>query len=90
MENDIVCDIVSMKSITTLNLSEDIKTWIRSEPGRSEREFARLAGISHRTLQYITNYKGGANEPNWTRTTLQGIMKVLECEAIYTPVHKIK
>ena len=90
MENGILPYITGMKKTTTLNLAEDIKTWIRSEPGRTEKEFARLAGISHRTLQYITNYKGGANEPNWTRTTLQGIMKVLECEAIYTPVHKIK
>lgn len=90
MENGTISDLTEMKSITTLDLAEDIKTWIRSEPGRTEKEFAKRAGIAHRTLQYITNYKGGANEPNWTRTTLQGIMNVLECEAIYTPVHKIK
>lgn len=90
MENGIVSDLVSMKYITTLNMAEDIKLWVKAENGRSLQLFADMAGISLRNLQYITNYKGGANEPNWTRETYQGIMKVLRCDGLYTPKHEIK
>lgn len=76
-------DIVSLKRITTINLAKDIKEWISAQPERSEKVFAAKAGISPRTLQYITSYKGGAKEPNWTRKTYQGIMNVLEREGMY-------
>ena len=90
MEDIKFTDIAGVKKLTTLNLAEDIRKWIDAEPDRSQEVFARKAGVSLRTLQSIVTYKGEGEEPNWTRITKEGIMRVLKCDDFYTPEHEIK
>lgn len=90
MENAIVSDIEKVKELNTKNIAEDIREWLGADPSRTREQFAAAAGISLRTLESILIYNGTGKEPNWRRTTREGIMSVLDCESHYSPKHKIR
>lgn len=80
-----------VKLISTENIRDDVLEYLDRNPSVTRESFANQAGISLRTLNELLTYsteKG--DEPNWTRKTLEGIMKVLDCEALYTPKHRMK
>lgn len=84
-------DLKSVKRINTINLRDDILDFLAARSNWSREMFAKRAGISVRTLNGILSYREEKqNEPNWTRETLHGIMRVLACDALYTPQHKMK
>lgn len=90
MKKEGISDIKFVKRLTTLNMANDIRAWLNVDPKRERQDFADLAGISLRTLESILGYDGTSEEPNWRRSTKDGIMKALGCESFYTPEHKIK
>lgn len=91
MGNEDFSDLDYVKRLTTFNMAEDIRTWLRQEQTREREDFAELAKISVRTLDSILAYDGTGEEPNWTRKTMEGIMRALgRCEPYYTPPHDIK
>ena len=90
MQKENIPDIGEVKKLETTNIATDIRTWLSADESRTQKQFAELAGISLRTLESILGYDGTGKEPNWRRTTREGIMKVLGCESHYTPNHKIK
>lgn len=90
MREKTINDIKDVKPLTTTNLADDIRSWLRAHPGTTHADFAKLAGISLRTLHSILLYQVGEAEPNWTRQTAQGIIRALGCVAYYTPEHKIR
>lgn len=74
-------DIGVMKNLNTANLAASIRAWLEANPGQTIEDFARQAGVSIRTIKYILAYNGQEEEPNWTRATLEGIMKVVKGSA---------
>lgn len=84
-------DLKAVKRINTINLRDDILDFLAARGNWSRELFAERAGISVRTLNEILSYRPEKqSEPNWTRETLEGIMRVLDCDAFYTPQHKMK
>ena len=91
MEKDNISDLDRVKRLTTTNMGNDIRAWLRAHPDKDLEMFAKEAGISLRTVESIIYFDGTGKEPNWTRTTEEGIMKALGgFEAFYTPPHEIK
>lgn len=90
MEKSNISDLKEMKKNDTLGMAEDVRAWLAANPGKTQADFARMAGFSLRRLQDILSYDGTGDEPNWTREIRDGIMKVIECEAFHTPKHNIK
>lgn len=89
-ENEDFSQLTSVKRLNTLNIAEDIRDWLRQDESRTREQFIEKASISMRTLESILAYDGTGREPNWTRETSEGVMRVIGCESFYTPKHKIK
>lgn len=90
MEKENVSDLGEVKKLNTKDIGNDIRQWLEVDSNRTREGFAKNAGVSLRTLESILAYDGEGEEPNWRRTTLEGIMKALECDVYYTPKHEIK
>lgn len=80
-----------VKDLTTIDMGNDIRAWLSKDKSRTIDMFAEKAGISPRTVESIIYYDGTGVEPNWTRTTMQGIMKALGgFQPKYHPPHEVK
>jgi len=90
MEKNDLSYLKGVKRITTKNIADDIRAWLAEHPDKDREDFAKIAGVSLRTLASILNWDGEGEEPNWTRSTMQGIIDALACEDFYTPKHDIK
>jgi DNA-binding Xre family transcriptional regulator len=90
MIKEINSDLDDVKRLTIENIRDDIKKWLAADDARSREQFAAMVGFSTRSLEFILGYKEGDKVPNLTSSTINGIMRALECETYYTPKHEIK